>query len=934
MRRPIGERPCNGRAACGITGCVATEGDFAVWLDRRDAEALARVFDATGGKLLLLAAHLAGDGAQPQDLVQATFVAAMARGATWDRGRQLWPWLAAILHNEARMQARGARRRREVALHDQPEAAPDDGDPQRLVASQEVLAAVLAAIDALPLPYRQVLRLRLVHGLRPVDIARSLEVPVGTVRAQLHRGLEQLRTALPAGVAGVLAALLIGDDALLAQVRERVLEHATSAAPATAAVAAWSLLGGWWAMKGKVIGVVVAAGLLLAGLSFAFGVPAWFAEPPLPAQSPALARAELPAANANPTPSPAAGRELVADAAAAVWPLEVTVREPGDAPIAGANVEVWTAPTCSMITDREHGAFGRQDVTAGETGADGVFRARLDALRDRSALFRRTNLLWLRARWPHSQPRDWPLSLPRGVEGQTFAATIELARRHVLAGTVVDGSGRAVAGAKVMAIAATTDLRHDEHYRVFAGADGVFVMDVHNPDHWPEQLAVLEPGTGIAIVQIPPRPAEASRTDLGTIVLRGNETVHGRVVLGDDLPLAHFPVAINAIDPQLAGDPVKALDQLWQPGESPARLVRREDRLVWHHADALTRADGSFTFTGLDPGTVYVVHVGMYRGFPVATATVRPGEEPVQLRADAQLLLIEARGEGGELLPGTGLTNEGWDPSTTWRSPQPRPGFPETGWRVGNAPFAADPDGRLALLSPFGWVWRVSTNNDDTVPASLRHDVLPGVHRATRVLDLRTETRFGKLHVVAVDENDAPLANWGVTLRAVDRDLSINDGRMTAKPEGRTWELPAGAWDLHVLLGKEALFAPQIDSYVRGFHDQRVAIEPGRTTEVKVAAKPAGQVAFRLEWPAAMPRKFVRFESAGREIQMTPVDRDSRAFRERPYDGWPVLWVTRQALPPGPHTFVVMVEGFEPAIVHVDVVADRLVDARAEIRPL
>src|SRR5688572_8271912 len=124
------------------------------------------------------------------------------------------------------MQARRSRRRREVALEGVEAAARGEHDPQQLAASEEVLASVLRAIDALPLPYRQVLRLRLVHGLRPVDIARSLEVPVGTVRAQLHRGLEQLRGSLPAGVAVTLAALLMGDDALLAQVRERVLEQA------------------------------------------------------------------------------------------------------------------------------------------------------------------------------------------------------------------------------------------------------------------------------------------------------------------------------------------------------------------------------------------------------------------------------------------------------------------------------------------------------------------------------------------------------------------------------------------------------------------------------------------------------------------------------------------------------------------------------------
>jgi hypothetical protein len=434
---------------------------------------------------------------------------------------------------------------------------------------------------------------------------------------------------------------------------------------------------------------------------------------------------------------------------------------------------------------------------------------------------------------------------------------------------------------------------------------------------------------------VPPRRDEASRTDLGTIVLRASEPVSGRVVLGDDLPLANVPVAIDAIPPELASDPAKAVLELGRKlGEFPASLGWKDDRLVWHHTETRTRADGSFTFAGLDPGAVYAVHVDVYRLLPVASATVHAGDEPVQLRADAQLLSIEARGEGGELLPGIQLTNEGWDPTKKWRATNPRPGFPETGFAVGNLAFLADPDGRLALLSPFGWVWRISTNNDDTEPVSFRHDVLPGAHRVIRTLDLRAETRFGKLHVVAVDENDAPLENWGAMLRAVDRDLSFNDSRMVAKPEGHTWELPAGAWNLHVLLGKEAMYAPQIDSGRRGFHDQRVAIEHGRTTEVKVVAKPAGQVAFRLQWPAAVKRKPVRFETAGREVEMTWVDRDPHTIGVPTTDGTPVLYVTRQALPPGPHTFVVQVEGCEPAIVHVDVIADRLVDARAELRPL
>jgi RNA polymerase sigma-70 factor (ECF subfamily) len=915
---------------------VQPERDFAAWLDRRDADALARVFDATGGRLLLLAAHLAGSGEQAQDLVQATFVAAMARGASWDRARPLWPWLAAILHNELLMERRRGRRRREVdlaAAHDAASAAPG---PQQVAASEEAFAAVLGAIDALPLPYRQVLRLRLVHGLRPVDIARSLEVPVGTVRAQLHRGLEQLRSALPAGVAGVLALLSVGDDALLAQVRERVLEHAAAMAPATGAVATWSLLGGWLSMKGKTIAVVVAAGAVLACLSFAFGVPAWSGGLPRPAEPPSPARGEMAAADAGTPPSASEPRrEPVAAAAAAVWPLEVTVREKGGAPIAGARVEVWTAPTCLMIANQEHGAFGRQDVAAGETGADGVFRTRLDALRDRSALFRRTNLLWIRARWPHGCAREQLLGLPRGTDGESFKVTIELSRRRVLTGVVVDGGGAAVAGAKVMMVAPSTDLFYAELYdRVLTDGDGVFTVEPgEDEEQWPLQLAVADACLGTATVAVPPRPDAVSALHLGTIVLQANDRVCGSVVLGDGLPLAHTSVAIDAIDPQLAGDVEKALAR--RLGRNPAGLGRSEGRLVWQHARTNTRADGAFAFAGLDPAATYAVHVDVIQGLLRASAVaVRPGGGPVQLRVDAQLLTIEPRGDGGELLPGIRLWAEAWDPKRQFRAPQPRPGFPETGYRVGNVQFAADPDGRLALLSPFGWVWRVATSDDVAEPAVLRHDVLPGVHRATRTLELRAETRFGRLHVVAVDEHGAPLQNWGATLRAVDRDLQQNDSRMVAPPGGRTWDLPAGAWDLHVLLGREAMYSPELDSYVRGYHDQRVTVEDGRTTEVKVVAEPAGQIAFRPALPPAGRGKRARIQEGGRDVEITALYRDVRKSSEYSTDGTPVLYVTRQALAPGPHAFVVLVEGCQSATVRVDVVADRLADVDVELQPL
>ncbi len=238
------------------------EHDFAAWTEHRDLAALTRVFDATAGRLLLLATHITTPQSAPEDLVQATFMTAMEKSATWDRSRPIWPWLATILQNKARMDWRRTQRRREIDINATTALSADGPDPATLAASDDAFNAIVRSIDDLPVEYRQILRLRLVHGLAHGEIAHTLELPVGTVRARTHRGLARLRSALPAHVGGgALAALFASEGALLAQVRTRVL---ATASPTTLPP---TLLGGVLTMKTVIPLALAALGLLaIAGL--------------------------------------------------------------------------------------------------------------------------------------------------------------------------------------------------------------------------------------------------------------------------------------------------------------------------------------------------------------------------------------------------------------------------------------------------------------------------------------------------------------------------------------------------------------------------------------------------------------------------------------------------------------------------------------------
>ncbi len=201
---------------------LSTENLFRQWRETRDATALATLYDRTAPRLLMVASHLAKRPADAEDAVQGTFLEVLQHADRWDQSRPLEPWLLGILGNVVRRGRRSHAR--------QPSATPtidraEEDDPSTHAACEEFDAALDSAIDDLPEVYRPVLVLRLKHGFEPADIAHTLRRAPGTVRSQLHRGLDLLRKALPAGFAASFA-LVVTPTAGLAAVKKTVLAKA------------------------------------------------------------------------------------------------------------------------------------------------------------------------------------------------------------------------------------------------------------------------------------------------------------------------------------------------------------------------------------------------------------------------------------------------------------------------------------------------------------------------------------------------------------------------------------------------------------------------------------------------------------------------------------------------------------------------------------
>jgi RNA polymerase sigma-70 factor (ECF subfamily) len=156
-------------------------------------------------RLYAFALRLCGRPEEAEEIAQDALVRAYRALATYAperiRALQLRAWLFQIALNVARNRVR--RRGPEVTSLDaavegagwEPDANPDER-PDALAVRAEQSRELAARLLALPERFRAAVILRHVEGLSYCDIAVALSQPVGTVKANVHRGVLLLRAAL------------------------------------------------------------------------------------------------------------------------------------------------------------------------------------------------------------------------------------------------------------------------------------------------------------------------------------------------------------------------------------------------------------------------------------------------------------------------------------------------------------------------------------------------------------------------------------------------------------------------------------------------------------------------------------------------------------------------------------------------------------------
>lgn len=149
------------------------------------------------------ALRLTGSRADAEDVTQEAFARAYRALGTYspERIAALRPreWVWTIAANLCRNRARTRRRRPEEASALGTEIAETGPGPEaRALASLE-REALVAHLARLTWAQRSAVVLRHVAGLSYAEVAVALGRPVGTVKTDVHRGLQQLRRILEEG---------------------------------------------------------------------------------------------------------------------------------------------------------------------------------------------------------------------------------------------------------------------------------------------------------------------------------------------------------------------------------------------------------------------------------------------------------------------------------------------------------------------------------------------------------------------------------------------------------------------------------------------------------------------------------------------------------------------------------------------------------------
>jgi RNA polymerase sigma-70 factor (ECF subfamily) len=163
---------------------------------RRDRTAFAALFGFYAPRIKTMLVRSGESAEAAEDIAQETLLTIWRKAVQYDPARAgVSAWVYAIARNLRVDRLRQHQRAQALALYEAAEVETAEG-PDGPLDAAEIERRVRAALQELPEEQAAVIKLSFFEGRAHGDIARSMQLPLGTVKSRIRLAMGRLRTLL------------------------------------------------------------------------------------------------------------------------------------------------------------------------------------------------------------------------------------------------------------------------------------------------------------------------------------------------------------------------------------------------------------------------------------------------------------------------------------------------------------------------------------------------------------------------------------------------------------------------------------------------------------------------------------------------------------------------------------------------------------------
>ncbi len=161
-------------------------------IQRQDKTALHALYSECSSRLLSIISRIIHDNSEAEDVLQEVFVKVWGQANQYSGSGSAWGWLCVLTRNSALDRIRSLNARPHLSIEDQ------EGVLDKLFTEENLsdTHSLQCCLNKLKENARQSILLAYVYGLSHSELSQKMSAPLGSIKAWVRRGLQELKLCL------------------------------------------------------------------------------------------------------------------------------------------------------------------------------------------------------------------------------------------------------------------------------------------------------------------------------------------------------------------------------------------------------------------------------------------------------------------------------------------------------------------------------------------------------------------------------------------------------------------------------------------------------------------------------------------------------------------------------------------------------------------